>query len=178
MKILKIFGWLSHFLWASMLLLTIFFGVLVYSEFTSSHSETWFIELMGKEIQTESRKSYILTFMLLCFAVYVMYFYAITLFNLCIRKFEKRIFFDESIIKRFKKIGIIFISNYIAVLILGKIFTIHSEKNITSSTDFSTNVLEKLDSPLGSLMIGFFFLVLSQVFKEALKQKRENELTI
>ena len=178
MKTLKIFGWLSHFLWASMLLLTIFFGILVYSEFTTSYNETWFIEFMGKEIQTDSQKPYLLIFMLLCLVIYVMYFYAIILFNLCVRKFEKRIFFDESVIKRFKKIGIIFISNYIVVLILGKIFTIHSEKNITNSTDFSTSVLEKLDSPLGSLMIGFFFLVLSQVFKEALKQKQENELTI
>ena len=178
MRTLKIFGWLSHFLWVSMLLLTIFFGILVYSEFSSSYSESWLVEFMGKEIQSESKKTYLLIFMLLCFGIYVMYFYAITLFNLCVRKFEKRIFFDLSIIKQFKKIGIIFISNYIAVLILGKIFSIHSEKDITSSTDFSTIVLEKLDSPLGSLIIGFFFLVLSQVFKEALKQKQENELTI
>ncbi|WP_177760617.1 DUF2975 domain-containing protein [Flavobacterium sp. I3-2] len=178
MKTLKIFGWLSHFLWASMLLLTIFFGILVYSEFTSTYSESWFIEFMGKEIQNDSKKTYLLTFMLICFCIYSLYFYAITLFNLCVRKFEKRIFFDHSIIKRFRKIGIIFISNYIAVLILGKVFSIHSGKEITSSTDFSTIVLEKLDSPLGSLIIGFFFLVLSQVFKEALKQKQENELTI
>lgn len=178
MKTLKIFGWLSHFLWASMLILTIFFGILVYSEFTTNYSETWFIEFMGKEIQNDSKKTYLLTFMLLCLGIYSLYFYAITLFNLCVRKFEQRIFFDESIIKRFKKIGIIFISNYIAVLIIGKVLTIHSEKIITNSTNFSTSVLEKLDSPLGSLMIGFFFLVLSQVFKEALKQKQENELTI
>ena len=178
MRTLKIFGWLSHFLWASMLLLTIFFGILVYSEFTTTYSESWFIEFMGKEIHTDSQKTYLLTFMVLCFGIYVLYFYAITLFNLCVRKFEKRIFFDLSIIKRFKIIGIIFITNYIVILILGKIFSIHSAKEITSSTDFSTSVLEKLDSPLGSLIIGFFFLVLSQVFKEALKQKQENELTI
>lgn len=178
MKALKIFGWLSHFLWASMLLLTIFFGILIYSEFNSSHSESWLVEFLGKQIPTETKKSYLLIFMVLCFAIYVLYFYAITLFNLCVRKFEKKIFFDETIIKRFKKIGIIFITNYISVLILGKIFSIHSAQVKTETTNFSNSVLEKLNSPLGSLMLGFFFLVLSQVFKEALKQKQENDLTV
>ena len=34
--------------------------------------------------------------------------------------------------------------------------------------------LKELEAPLGGLIIGFFFLVLSQVFKEAKKQKEEN----
>jgi len=89
MRTLKIFGWLSHFLWASMLLFTIFFAILVYSEFSSTYSESWFIEFMGKEIQMESKKTYILTFMILCFGIYTLYFYAIALFNLCVRKFKK-----------------------------------------------------------------------------------------
>ena len=57
-------------------------------------------------------------------------------------------------------------------------FKIHSEQIITSSTNFSQSILTKLNAPMGSLIIGFFFLVLSQVFKEALKQKQENELTV
>ena len=178
MKTLKIFGWLSHFLWASILLLSIFFGLLVYSEFNSVDHQDWFIEFMGREISIEDNKVYFRIFIIICFVVYIMYFYAITLFNLCVRQFEKRIFFDDKIIKRFKKIGSIFITNFIIIFILGKIFIIHSEKIIKESTNFSVQILTKLEAPLGSLILGFFFLVLSQVFKEAKKQKEENELTI
>src|SRR5690606_18491158 len=81
------------------------------------------------------------------------------------------------IIKQFKTIGIIFITNYILITILDFVFKIHSEQAITSSTNFSESILNKLSAPMGSLIIGFFFLVLSQVFKVALKQKQENELT-
>ncbi|SEI02353.1 Protein of unknown function [Paenimyroides aquimaris] len=179
MRTLKIFGWLSHFLWATMLLLCIFFGVLVYSEFNNNQEyQNWLIEFMGREVATENNKSYFQIFISVCFIVYLLYFYAITLFNLCVRKFEKRIFFDEKIIKRFKKVGFIFITNFIIVFLLDRMFVIHSEKTIQASTNFSNSILTKLEAPLGSLIIGFFFLVLSQVFKEAKKQKEENELTI
>src|SRR5690554_1381086 len=123
-------------------------------------------------------KSYFQIFISICFIVYLLYFYTITLFNLCVRKFEKRIFFDEKIIKHFKNIGFIFITNFIIVFLLDRMFVIHSEKVIQASTNFSSTILTKLEAPLGSLILGFFFLVLSQVFKEAKKQKEENELTI
>lgn len=178
MRTLKIFGWLSHFLWVSMLLLCVFFGLLVYSEFSSVNHQDWFIEFMGREISTEDNKVYFRIFIIICFAIYIMYFYAITLFNLCVRQFEKRIFFEDKIIKRFKKVGSIFIANFIIIFLLGKMFVIHSEKITQTSTNFSSQVLTKLEAPLGSLILGFFFLVLSQVFKEAKRQKQENELTI
>jgi len=179
MKTLKIFGWLSHFLWVSMLLFGVFFGILVYSEFNNSQEhQNWLVEFMGREVATESNKSYFQIFISICCIVYLLYFYAITLFNLCVRKFEKRIFFDEKIIKHFKNIGFIFITNFIIVFLLDRMFVIHSEKVIQASTNFSNTLLTKLEAPLGSLIIGFFFLVLSKVFKEAKKQKEENELTI
>lgn len=178
MKTLKIFGWLSHFLWVSMLLLCIFFGILVYSEFVNEEQSTWFINFFRREVSIEDNKIYVKVFMFICYIIYLLYFYAVTLFNLCVRKFENRIFFDLKIIKRFRKIGIIFIVNYLAVFILGKLFVIHSEKTIQESTNFSKTILKELEAPLGGLIIGFFFLVLSQVFKEAKKQKEENELTI
>ncbi len=185
MRTLKIFGWLSHFLWASMLLLCIFFGMLVYSEFVNEDQTTWFISFFGREIPIENNKGYVKVFMIICYIIYLFYFYAVTLFNLCVRKFENRIFFDLKIINRFRKIGLIFITNYIIVFLLGKLFVIHSEKSFHESTNFSKVILNELEAPLGGLIIGFFFLVLSQVFKEAKKQKeenielkQENELTI
>jgi len=178
MRTLKLFGWLSHFLWASMVILSIFFGILLYSEFNVTNHDNWLIEFMGNKISAEDNKTYIRSFMLICFLIYLGFFYAITLFNLCVRKFEKKVFFDRFIINKFRTIGIIFITNYIIITILDFMFKIHSEQIITSSTNFSQSILTKLNAPMGSLIIGFFFLVLSQVFKEALKQKQENELTI
>lgn len=178
MKTLKLFGWLSHFLWASMIILTVFFGILLYSEFRINNYDNWLITFIGRTIDTNENFLYLRSFMITCFVIYLGYFYAITLFNLCVRKFEKRIFFHPFIIKQFKTIGIIFITNYILITILDFVFKIHSEQAITSSTNFSESILNKLSAPMGSLIIGFFFLVLSQVFKEALKQKQENELTI
>jgi len=178
MNTLKLFGWLSHFLWASMIILTLFFGILLYSEFRINNHENWLITFMGREIGTDENSLYLRSFMISCFLIYFGYVYAITLFNLCVRKFEKRIFFHPIIIKQFKTIGIIFIANYILITILDFVFKIHSEQIATASTNFSQSILTKLSAPMGSLIIGFFFLVLSQVFKEALKQKQENELTI
>lgn len=178
MKTLKIFGWLSHFLWASMMVLSVFFGMLVYSDFKHTNHQTWLIEFMGKEIPVENNTIYFRTFLIISYLVYLLYFYAVFLFNLCVRQFEKRLFFDDKIISRFKKIGFVFVASYIAVFLLGKLFTIHSERVITSSTNLSERIISELKAPLGGLIIGFFFLVLSQVFKEAKKQKEENELTI
>src|SRR5690606_36885927 len=199
MNTLKIFGWLSHFLWVTMLLLCIFFGLLVYSDFSNTDHQTWLIQFMGKEVSNDENTVYFRVFSLISYITYLLYFYAITLFNLCVRLFEKRIFFDEKIIKRLKKIGLIlitnliivfllgklfvirseriikrfkkiglsFITNFIIVFLLGKLFVIHSEKVIQASTNFSSQILTKLEAPLGSLILAFFFLVLSQVFKEA-----------
>ena len=61
---------------------------------------------------------------------------------------------------------------------LGKIFTIYSDNTVAKLTNFSELVITKIQTPLSGLMIGFFFLVLSKIFKEAKKQKEENELTI
>jgi len=185
MRTLKIFGWLSHFLWATMFILCVFFGILIYSEFTNNNQQDWFIQFWGKTIPTENNKKYLIVFLLVSYVIYLLYFYAIFLFNLCVRKFEKRIFFDQSIINRFRKIGLIFIINYFVIFLLGKIFIIHSEKLVRSSTNFSEVILNELKAPMGSLIIGFFFIVLGQAFKEAKKQKeenielkQENELTI
>ena len=178
MRTLKLFGWLSHFLWASMLLLSIFFGILLYSEFSVTNHDNWIIEFLGYKISSKDNKTYIRVFMIICFLIYLSFLYAITLFNLCVRKFEKRIFFDAFIINQFRTIGAVFIINYILITLLDFMFKIHSEQIITASTNFSQSLLTKLNAPMGSLIIGFFFLVLSQVFKEALKQKQENELTI
>ena len=95
MKTLKIFGWLSHFLWASMLILALFFGILLYSEFNVTNHDNWLIEFMGNKISKEDNKNYIRSFMIICFIIFLSFLYAITLFNLCVRKFEKRIFFRK-----------------------------------------------------------------------------------
>lgn len=178
MRTIKIFGWLSHFLWATLVLLSIFFSILVYGTLTDATDQSWLIQFMGKDVANDQKTLYFRTFVCLSYAIYLLYFYAIILFNLCVRMFEKKQFFDQKIIQRFKKIGLIFVANYLMAYALGKIFTIYSDNTVAKLTNFSELVITKIQTPLSGLMIGFFFLVLSKIFKEAKKQKEENELTI
>lgn|SRR5690606_5468111 len=181
MRTLKIFGWLSHFLWVYMLIICIIYGITFLPEITKDNQPLMLVTFLGDKIPIENNGIYAKAFIIICYIIYFIYFYAISLFNLCVLKFKKSNFFDSKNIKRFQKIGLIFIVNYIIVFLLGKMFDINvtAENNsVFQYNNISKPILKELQSPLGGLLIGVFFLVLSQVFKEAKKQKEENELTI
>lgn len=178
MKSLKIFGWMSHFLLVAVFLLGVLFSLMIYSEFSNLNQEDWTITVMGKEVGIADNKYYLLLFLSICYALYLLYFYAIWLFNLCVRSFEKRIFFHVKIIRRFRVIGYLFVFIYVATWLIGNAFSIHSDRVPSGSTDFSHQLISELQQPLGGLIIGFLFIVLGEVFHEAKKQKDENALTI
>lgn len=188
MKTLKTFGWLSRFLWIYMLVVCIIYGITFLPEITKENQPLMLVTFLGNKIPIENNGIYAKIFIIICYIIYLIYFYAVTLFNLCVLKFEKSNFFDSKSIKRFQKIGFIFIANYLIVFLLGKMYDINvaSENNsIFLYNNISRPILKELQAPLGGLFIGVFFLVLSQVFIEAKKQKeenielkQENELTI
>jgi len=185
MRTLKIFGWLSHFLTVAIFLFGIIFFFATKSSFRYDDFSEWTLLINGDEF-IEEKDIIIKSFFILIWILYILYFVAIFLFNLSVRNFEKRDFYNNKHSKRFNWIGLIFIINYLLTFTLSKYLIIQRPDDfVDKSLPFSELAFRQLQSPLGGLIIGFFFLVLSQVFKEAKKQKeenielkQENELTI
>lgn len=178
MRTLKIFGWLSHFLTVAIFLFGIIFFLATKSSFRYDDFSGWTLLINGSE-HIYNKDLIIKGFFLLVWFLYLLYFVAVFLFNLSVRNFEKRDFYNHKHSKRFNWIGGIFIFNYIVALILSNYIIIQRPDDIIDKTlPISESAFKEFQTPLGGLLIGFFFLVLSQVFKEAKKQKQENELTI
>jgi len=110
--------------------------------------------------------------------IYSSYIYSIFLFKQNISSFVKFQIFTNRVIKNFKIMGIIYIvGNIISSILIPSI-----KQHIKIDLGYENDIL---NSPLNSLVIGLFFLVLSNVFQIAQKQKeenielkKENELTI
>ena len=185
MRTLKILGWLTHFLTVAIFLFGIVFFFATKSSFRYDDFSEWILFINGTEL-IEDKSVIIKSFFIIIWILYLLYFVAIFLFNLSVRNFEKRDFYNNKHSKRFNWIGIIFIFNYTVALILSNYLIIQRPDDIIDkSLPFSKLAFTQLQSPLGGLIIGFFFLVLSQVFKEAkiqkeenIELKQENELTI
>lgn len=174
MKTLKIFGWLSHFLTVVIFLFGIIFFFATKSSFRYDDYSEWILLINGHNV-VENKGVIIKSFFILIWILYILYFVAIFLFNLSVRNFEKRDFYNDKHSIRFNWIGILFIFNYTVTFILSKYIVIQRPDDvIDKNLPFSEVAFNQLQSPLGGLIIGFFFLVLSQVFKEAKKQKEEN----
>lgn len=178
MNTLKIFGWLSHFLTVTIFLLGIIFFFATKSSFNYDDYSEWTL-LINDIPQTNHKEIYIKAFFILISILYILYFISVFTFNLSVRDFEKKIFISLKHAKRFKVIGFIFIINYIVTKLLNHFILIQTpDYPAKTNYVFSDKIFTEFQTPLGGLIIGFFFLVLSQVFKEAIKQKQENELTI
>ena len=174
MRTLKIFGWLSHFLTVAIFLFGIIFFLATKSSFRYDDYSEWILLINDNNV-VEKKDIIIKSFFILIWILYILYFIAIFLFNLSVRNFEKRDFYNNKHSKRFNWIGIIFIFNYLITFALSKYLIIkRPEDSIEITLPISEAIFNQLQSPLGGLIIGFFFLVLSQVFKEAKKQKEEN----
>jgi hypothetical protein len=106
-----------------------------------------------------------------CFG-YAVFVYGIYLFKEILELFSKKIIFDTRIIESFKKIGKCFI--YASLLYKVPNFFISAMKH-SKGIDI---IGGGFDSFLFTMGLGFFFIILSEVFNIAKQQKEENELTI
>ena len=178
MRTLKLFGWLCHFLTVTLFLFGIIFFLATKSTLQFDDFSQWTITINNIE-QYENKELLIKSFFIGIWLMYIIYFVAIFTFNLSVRDFEKKKFIHSNHIKRFQWIGILFIFNYFVSALIKQFITIRKPDDpIEVAFIFSEKISTEFQTPLGGLLIGLFFLVLSQVFKEALKQKQENELTI
>lgn len=178
MRTLKLFGWLCHFLTVTIFLLGIIFFLATKSSFQFDDFSQWTIVINDIQ-QNDNKDFFIKSFFIAIWIMYIIYFVAIFIFNLSVRDFEKKKFIHSNHIKRFQWIGILFIFNYLVSALIKQFIIIRkTDDPIEVAFIFSEKISTEFQTPLGGLLIGLFFLVFSQVFKEALKQKQENELTI
>ncbi|HTO34776.1 MAG TPA: DUF2975 domain-containing protein [Flavobacterium sp.] len=104
---------------------------------------------------------------------YLLYVYAVFLLKKTIGLFIERKIFDNQVIKNLNNIGKLFITvalmMSVPLFLYQVLYTRHIELELTSYYS---------DSMLFNVVIGLFFMILSEVFKMAGNLKEENELTI
>ncbi len=108
---------------------------------------------------------------LMVYIGFVFQVYALYLFDKTLDLFKKKIIFDDAVIKNFDQMGKAIVIGYF-VMCAPVLFLTLTNSPIEINLDFMFN---------GSLLIlglGFFFMVLSEVFQKAKNLKEENELTV
>lgn len=115
------------------------------------------------------------------FSYYTLYLYSIFLFKKNIESFTRFKLFTNQVIKNFRVIGVIYLIGYLGSILAEFIFPLidgHFKIEMGVGQHF-------FNFPLNGLIIGLFFIILSQVFQIAKNQKeenielkQENELTI
>lgn len=136
--------------------------------FLSEDTSTLNIKIIGLQVNEATIVTKLILVVMLC--VYFITIYCVYLFKEILRCFQRLKIFDELVIVNFNKIGNLLI---ISSLISGASSFIHE-------FFFSEKVhLEiGINSFIVMLCTGFFFIVLSEIFKISKKLKEENELTI
>ncbi|WLD22715.1 DUF2975 domain-containing protein [Flavobacterium dauae] len=126
-------------------------------------------------------------FLLSLFIFYASYVYSLFLFKKNIDSFIKLQLFTNQVIRNFKVMGIIYLAGYLISILSKSILPFYfNDLEGYVGVDYNENSLTNLfDFPLNGLIIGLFFLVLSQVFQiakfqkeENIELKQENDLTI
>lgn len=140
-----------------------FVGILFYT----NESFGMPIHINGNKISVVETKDKIIVVLLLC--SYLLLLYGLFLFKKVLFAFQRRIVFHEENCLNFNKIGKTLI---IAALISGIPIFINTiyEKEIKLELGLNGFIL--------MIALGLFFMILSELFQIAKKQKEENELTI
>ncbi len=113
----------------------------------------------------------LIIFLLIIYIGYLFLVYALYLFKKTLVLFQKRIIFDDAVIKNFDQIGKAILIGYFIAL-APMIFFALTDNPVQLKVSFGLNE---------SLLIaglGLFFMVLSEVFLMAKNLKTENELTV
>lgn len=181
MRLLNILGWFSHFLVVTLFLFGIVTLFLLVNTLNSDDFTQWIVLYNSTEI-SENKEWYVKSFLIISYCLYLIYFTAIFLLNLCIRQFEKRNFFTSKNASRMNIVGILFLFNYCVTFALQKLFKVSlltAEEIVSGGGSYLSDFLfDELQTPLSGLFMGVFFVVLGQVFKQAIVYKEENELTV
>lgn len=113
----------------------------------------------------------LVTALLVVYCAYAFLVYALHLFRKTLSLFQKRVIFDDTVIKNFDQAGkAILIGSIIGLL--PSVYFWAMESPLKLSISFGLN------SALITIGLGLFFIVLGEVFLMAKKIKEDNELMI
>lgn len=129
------------------------------------------IKIKGQEIEPNSIFSKVIVFVNVISGL--LFLYSIYLLRKVVSFFQKREIFNSENVKLFNLIGKLIIASSIISSSSIFIYNMISRNHVGINLD-----LGGYDSVLVSISLGLFFMVISEVFKIAKKQKEENELTI
>lgn len=168
MRKLTILKTIINFLWITSLMtlpfVILIFGFIIFDTSLDGKINLGFFGLKVDEFNLYTRISMILPLLTYLISVYCLY-----LFRKTITQIHRLSLFDNSNIKNFNTIGKLLI---VMALIegLGKFFFRLSQSEFKLDFSFSPFLI--------TLILGLFFMVLSEIFKIAKNAKEENELTI
>lgn len=125
-------------------------------------------KINGQEVEIIDFGTKIILALMLC--SYLILIYCLYLFRKILRSFRSVKIFDILVINNFNKMGYLFIIYAFLTGFPSIIYRLLYHKKIT--VEFGLNSFFLM------LCLGFFFIILSEIFKISKKMKDENELTI
>jgi hypothetical protein len=131
--------------------------------------------LLGVETLTINNPTPLIITLVIYLIIVLANVYGVILLYKIIQNFKKFQLFEDDVISFLKQIGYIFILKYLTLYIIKTVINIPDFIILTSNTN---NLTSYLENSISDVVIGFFFIVLGNVFEIAKKQKEENELTI
>ncbi|MDP2068489.1 MAG: DUF2975 domain-containing protein [Lutibacter sp.] len=96
--------------------------------------------------------------------------YCVYIFSKILEYFHRHKIFDEFVLKNFKKMGILLVVCSFIMGIPSILYEVFYSEKVSITFGFTPFIL--------LLCIGFFFMILSEIFKISRNMKEENELTI
>lgn len=161
MKKLKLYNAIINITWYGLLALTVLLVLLLLFGYSSIDQ----FHLFGMDIdKNEPQLAFLIPF---TFGVWAVMLYAFFLFKKVINNFKERQFFTIYNITHLKKIGLILISLSVISALVGR-----------TASFMHYNHIDLTGQTLYPVLLGFFFIVLSEVFKVAKNTKEEHDLTV
>lgn len=96
--------------------------------------------------------------------------YCVYIFGRILEYFQRNKVFDEFVLKNFNKMGVLLVVSSFIMGIPSILYEVFYAENVTITFGFIPFIL--------LLCLGFFFMILSEIFKISRNMKEENELTI
>jgi hypothetical protein len=140
------------------------FGFVFFTEDISAFN----IKINGLKIETTTIVTKVILAVML--VSYLLLIYCLYLFKKSLRYFQKLKIFDDLVIDNFNRIGVFLIISSILTVGSSIVYNALYQKKLSLEIGFSPFIL--------MLSLGFFFMVLSEIFKISKNMKEENELTI
>lgn len=106
------------------------------------------------------------------YVVYGIITYGVYRFKTTLELFQKNVFFDDRVIKSLNHTGLSFITASLLSIVVPFIYTMLVIGELEVTAGFSSG------SPLFTLGLGLFFIMLAEVFGNAKRLKEENDLTV